>query len=125
MLFKIIKIFFSILVIFLSVSSYSSFGDDNEKIIEPMYIEPVSYELEKKNEALKIKNAGYHLVWVNKPTRLNKQLFEVLPCAKYPAIKQIKNPAHLSKMKIFIESARKIMSSNRNVLEINPARIKK
>ena len=99
------------------VSNQASINTDGGMMLE--------IELEKKNEALKIKNAGYHLVWVNKPTRLNKKLFEVLPCSSYPAIKQIKNPAHLSKMKIFMESARKIMSSNRNVLEINPAKIKK
>ena len=99
------------------VSNQASINTDGGMMLE--------IEIEKNSDGLKIKNAGYHLIWVNKPTRLNKQLFEVLPCSSYPAIKQIKNPAHLEKMKVFVKNARKIMSSNRNVLEINPARIKK
>ena len=81
-------------------------------------------ELEKNNHALKIKNAGYHLIWVNKPTRANKKVFEVLPCSSYPAKEHIKNLDHLSRMKVFIMNARKIMSENQNVIEINPAVLK-
>ena len=94
------------------VSNQASVNTDGGMMLE--------IELEKNNDLLKIKNAGYHLIWVNKPTRANKKVFEVLPCSSYPAKKQIKNPEHLSRMKIFIKNARKIMSKNQNVKEINP-----
>ena len=97
------------------VSNQASVNTDGGMMLE--------IELEKKNEILTIKNAGYHLIWVNKPTRLNKKLFEVLPCSSYPAKEQIKNPAHLAKMKLFIRNARKIMANNKNVKEINPAKL--
>lgn len=97
------------------VSNQASVNTDGGMMLE--------IELEKKNEILKIKNAGYHLIWVNKPTRSNKKLFEVLPCSSYPAKEQIKNPAHLAKMKLFIRNARKIMTKNKNVKEINPAEL--
>lgn len=97
------------------VSNQGSVNTDGGMMLE--------IELEKKNEILTIKNAGYHLIWVNKPTRLNKKLFEVLPCSSYPAKEQIKNPAHLAKMKLFIRNARKIMANNENVKEINPAKL--
>ncbi len=97
------------------VSNQASVNTDGGMMLE--------IELEKKNGLLKIKDAGYHLVWVNKPTRSNKKLFEVLPCASYPAKEQIKNPAHLAKMKLFIQNARKIMGDNKNVQEINPAKL--
>ena len=93
------------------VSNQASVNTDGGMMLE--------IELEKNNDILKIKNAGYHLIWVNKPTRANKKVFEVLPCSSYPAKKQIKNPEHLSRMKIFINNARKIMSNNQNVKEIN------
>ncbi len=94
------------------VSNQASVNTDGGMMLE--------IELEKNNDLLNIKNAGYHLIWVNKPTRANKKVFEVLPCSSYPAKKQIKNPEHLSRMKIFIKNARKIMSKNQNVKEINP-----
>lgn len=97
------------------VSNQASVNTDGGMMLE--------IELEKKNEILTIKNAGYHLIWVNKPTRLNKKLFEVLPCSSYPAKEQIKNPAHLAKMNLFIRNARKIMANNKNVKEINPAKL--
>ena len=95
------------------VSNQASVNTDGGMMLE--------IELEKKNNKLTIKDAGYHLIWVNKPTRSNKKLFEVLPCSSYPAKSQIKNPGHLAKMKLFINNARKIMSNNKNVEEINPA----
>ena len=95
------------------VSNQASVNTDGGMMLE--------IELEKKNNKLTIKDAGYHLIWVNKPTRSNKKLFEVLPCSSYPAKAQIKNPGHLAKMKLFINNARKIMSNNKNVEEINPA----
>jgi len=97
------------------VSNQASVNTDGGMMLE--------IELEKKNEILTIKNAGYHLIWVNKPTRFNKKLFEVLPCSSYPANEQIKNYAHLAKMKLFIRNARKIMANNKNVKEINPAKL--
>lgn len=98
------------------VSNQASVNTDGGMMLE--------IELEKKNNILTIKDAGYHLIWVNKPTRSNKKIFEVLPCSNYPAKEQIKNPGHLAKMKLFINNARKIMSENQNVEEINPAVLK-
>ena len=97
------------------VSNQASINTDGGMMLE--------IELEKKNGILKIKNAGYHLIWVNKPTRSNKKLFEVLPCSSYPAKEQIKNPGHPAKMKLFIRNARKIMGNNKNVKEINPTKL--
>ncbi len=98
------------------VSNQASVNTDGGMMLE--------IELEKEKDVLKIKDAGYHLIWVNKPTRNNKKLFEVLPCANYPANKHIKNSAHLEKMRLFIRNARKIMSNNQNVKEINPVKLK-
>ncbi|OUT71404.1 MAG: capsule biosynthesis protein CapA, partial [Crocinitomicaceae bacterium TMED16] len=57
------------------VSNQASVNTDGGMMLE--------IELEKKNNKLTIKDAGYHLIWVNKPTRSNKKLFEVLPCSSY------------------------------------------
>ena len=75
--------------------------------------------LEKVNGALKIKDVFYHLIWVHKPTRKSKKIFEVLPCSKFPLAKTITNESYLLKMKSFIENAREIMKENINVPEIN------
>ena len=80
-------------------------------------------ELEKVNGKLIINNAFHHLIWVNKPTRKNKKIFEVLPCSTYPAQESITNTNHISKMKLFIQNARKIMKDNLNVPEKNPAQV--
>lgn len=94
------------------VSNQASTNTDGGMLLE--------IDLEMKDGVLHIKNAGYHLIWVNKPTRYNKSIFEVLPCSTYPAEDQVKNPAHRSKMELFMKNARKIMSENTNVEEINP-----
>ncbi|MDG1350084.1 MAG: CapA family protein [Crocinitomicaceae bacterium] len=97
------------------VSNQASTNTDGGMLLE--------IELEKVNGKLIINNAFHHLIWVNKPTRKNKKIFEVLPCSTYPAQESITNPNHISKMKLFIQNARKIMKDNLNVPEENPAQV--
>ena len=93
------------------VSNQASTNTDGGMMLE--------ISLEKVNGALKIKDVFYHLIWVHKPTRKSKKIFEVLPCSKFPLAKTITNESYLLKMKSFIENAREIMKENINVPEIN------
>ena len=92
------------------VSNQASVNTDGGMVLE--------VSLVKNKGETKINLPGYHLIWVHKPTVKGKKIYEVLPCSLYENRPQDLDPSKMKKMKVFIENARKIMSQNENIPEI-------
>jgi len=81
----------------------------------------IQFQLEKTASGeVKIKNQGYHLVWVYRPKRSSKSKlrnYYVLPITKYENDKTL-GTAHLKQMKKFINDSRILLNkNNKNVNE--------
>ena len=75
--------------------------------------------LTKKLEKVSITDFGYHLTWVHKPIINGKELFKIVPCAKYEA-KDFEglDVTSTKAMKIFIEDSRSLFKKeNKDVRE--------
>ena len=75
-------------------------------------------KLVKEGNKVEIKEPGYHLIWVHKPNVNGKKSYEIIPCNLYEHDKKIMNETNRSRMNLFIKNARKIMSQNVNIPEI-------
>ena len=92
------------------VSNQASVNTDGGMMLE--------LTLVKKGEKVEIKEPGYHLIWVHKPNINGKKSYEIIPCNLYENDIEIMNKTNRSRMKLFIKNARKIMSQNENIPEI-------
>ena len=92
------------------VSNQASVNTDGGMLLE--------LSLVKNQERTEITNPGYHLIWVHKPNINGKKMYEIIPCNLYENDKTIMNDTNRSRMNLFIKNARKIMSDNENIPEI-------
>ncbi|MDC1203701.1 CapA family protein [Crocinitomicaceae bacterium] len=92
------------------VSNQASVNTDGGMMLE--------LTLVKNEDNIEIKNPGYHLIWVHKPNVNGKKIYEIIPCNLYENDKTIMNATNNSKMNLFIKNARKIMSQNENIPEV-------
>jgi len=92
------------------VSNQASVNTDGGMMLE--------LTLVKNEDNIEIKNPGYHLVWVHKPNVNGKKIYEIIPCNLYENDTTIMNATNNSKMNLFIKNARKIMSQNENIPEV-------
>ena len=92
------------------VSNQASVNTDGGMMLE--------LTLVKNDGHTELKNPGYHLIWVHKPNINGKKIYEIIPCNLYEHDTKIMNSSNKSKMNLFIKNARKIMSQNENVPEI-------
>ena len=92
------------------VSNQASVNTDGGMMLE--------LTLVKKQDKLEITDPGYHLIWVHKPNINGKKKYEIIPCNLYENDKKIMNETNRARMNLFIKNARKIMSQNENIPEI-------
>ena len=92
------------------VSNQASVNTDGGMMLE--------LTLVKNEDNIEIKNPGYHLIWVHKPNVNGKKIYEIIPCNLYENDTTIMNATNNSKMNLFIKNARKIMSQNENIPEV-------
>ena len=92
------------------VSNQASVNTDGGMMLE--------LTLVKNENNIEIKNPGYHLIWVHKPNVNGKKIYEIIPCNLYENDTTIMNATNNSKMNLFIKNARKIMSQNENIPEV-------
>ena len=92
------------------VSNQASVNTDGGMMLE--------LKLVKEGNKVEIKEPGYHLIWVHKPNINGKKSYEIIPCNLYEHDKKIMNETNRSRMNLFIKNARKIMSQNVNIPEI-------
>ncbi len=92
------------------VSNMSNVNTDGGMILEVTLI--------KNKDQTVIDDPGYHLVWVRKPIVNGKKTYEVIPCNQYEKKNEEMSPLEVRKMNVFIKNARKIMSENQEVPEI-------
>ena len=92
------------------ISNQASVNTDGGMMLEVTLV--------KNKDKTVINDAGYHLLWVHKPTINGKKIYEILPCNLYENRPKELNPSKMKKMQLFINNARKIMSENENIHEI-------
>ena len=92
------------------VSNQASVNTDGGMMLE--------LKLVKEGNKVEIIEPGYHLIWVHKPNINGKKSYEIIPCNLYENDKKIMNETNRSRMNLFIKNARKIMSQNENIPEI-------
>ena len=92
------------------VSNQASVNTDGGMMLE--------LKLVKEGNKVEIREPGYHLIWVHKPNINGKKSYEIIPCNLYENDKKIMNETNRSRMNLFIKNARKIMSQNENIPEI-------
>lgn len=92
------------------VSNQASVNTDGGMMLE--------LTLVKEGNKVEIREPGYHLIWVHKPNINGKKSYEIIPCNLYENDLEIMNETNRSRMNLFIKNARKIMSQNENIPEI-------
>ena len=92
------------------VSNQASVNTDGGMMLE--------LTLVKNQDKLEITDPGYHLIWVHKPNINGKKRYEIIPCNLYENDKKIMNETNRARMNLFMKNARKIMSQNENIPEI-------